>query len=96
MKKLLYIYNPTAGRKTAKMNLSDALEVFTRQGYEISPGSLVTVFMPGMKESPVKSAFPTIHVRELGLCPGVGIAKADRLLSTGIILLLSVQYTLSG
>ncbi|MDE7003855.1 MAG: hypothetical protein K2P08_05425, partial [Oscillospiraceae bacterium] len=36
MKKLLYIYNPTAGRKTAKMNLSDALEVFTRQGYEIT------------------------------------------------------------
>ena len=36
VKKLLYIYNPTAGRKTAKMNLSDALEVFTRQGYEIT------------------------------------------------------------
>lgn len=36
MKKLLYIYNPTAGRKTAKINLSDVLEVFARQGYEIT------------------------------------------------------------
>lgn len=36
MKKLLYIYNPAAGRKTAKANLSDALEVFARQGYEIT------------------------------------------------------------
>lgn len=36
MKKLLYIYNPTAGRKTTKANLSNALEVFTRQGYEIT------------------------------------------------------------
>lgn len=36
MKKLLYIYNPAAGRKSAKINLSDALEVFTRQGYEIT------------------------------------------------------------
>lgn len=36
MKKLLYIYNPAAGRKTAKTNLSDALEVFARQGYEIT------------------------------------------------------------
>lgn len=36
MKKLLYIYNPAAGRKTAKLNLSEALEVFTRQGYEIT------------------------------------------------------------
>ena len=36
MKKLLYIYNPAAGRKSAKINLSDALEVFARQGYEIT------------------------------------------------------------
>lgn len=36
MKRLLYIYNPAAGRKTAKVNLSDALEVFARQGYEIT------------------------------------------------------------
>ena len=36
MKKLLYIYNPAAGRKTAKINLSDVLEVFARQGYEIT------------------------------------------------------------
>ena len=36
MKNLLYIYNPTAGRKTAKSSLSDALEVFARQGYEIT------------------------------------------------------------
>lgn len=36
MKNLLYIYNPTAGRKTAKVNLSDVLEIFTRQGYEIT------------------------------------------------------------
>jgi len=36
MKKLLYIYNPTAGRKAAKANLSDALEVLARQGYAIT------------------------------------------------------------
>ena len=36
MKKLLYIYNPAAGRKTAKINLSDVLEVFARQGYGIT------------------------------------------------------------
>ena len=36
MKKLLYIYNPAAGRKTAKVSLSDTLEVFARQGYEIT------------------------------------------------------------
>ena len=36
MKRLLYIYNPAAGRKTAKSALSDALEVFARQGYEIT------------------------------------------------------------
>ena len=36
MKKLLYIYNPAAGRKTTKTNLSDALEILARQGYEIT------------------------------------------------------------
>ena len=36
MKKLLYIYNPAAGRKTAKASLSDVVEVFSRQGYEIT------------------------------------------------------------
>ena len=36
MGKLLYIYNPAAGRKTAKSNLSDALEIFASQGYEIT------------------------------------------------------------
>lgn len=36
MKRLLYIYNPAAGRKTAKISLSDTLEVFARQGYEIT------------------------------------------------------------
>ena len=36
MKRLLYIYNPAAGRKTAKINLSDVLEIFARQGYEIT------------------------------------------------------------
>lgn len=36
MKRLLYIYNPAAGRKAAKINLSDVLEVFARQGYEIT------------------------------------------------------------
>ena len=36
MKRLLYIYNPAAGRKTAKSSLSEALEVFARQGYEIT------------------------------------------------------------
>ena len=36
MKKLLYIYNPAAGRRTAKASLSDVVEVFSRQGYEIT------------------------------------------------------------
>ena len=36
MKRLLYIYNPAAGRKAAKSSLSDALEIFARQGYEIT------------------------------------------------------------
>ena len=36
MKRLLYIYNPAAGRKTAKSSLSEALEIFARQGYEIT------------------------------------------------------------
>ena len=36
MKRLLYIYNPAAGRKTARSSLSDALEVLARQGYEIT------------------------------------------------------------
>lgn len=36
MKRLLYIYNPAAGRKTAKSGLSDVLEIFARQGYEIT------------------------------------------------------------
>lgn len=36
MKKLLYIYNPAAGRKTARISLSEVLEVFARQGYEIT------------------------------------------------------------
>ena len=36
MKRLLYIYNPAAGRKTARISLSDTLEVFARQGYEIT------------------------------------------------------------
>lgn len=36
MKRLLYIYNPAAGRKTAKINLSEVIEIFARQGYEIT------------------------------------------------------------
>ena len=36
MKKLLYIYNPAAGRKTAKATLSDVVEVFSRQGYAVT------------------------------------------------------------
>ena len=36
MKRLLYIYNPAAGRKTSKSSLSDTLEIFARQGYEIT------------------------------------------------------------
>lgn len=36
MKNLLYIYNPAAGRKTARASLSDVVEVFARQGYEIT------------------------------------------------------------
>ena len=36
MKKLLYIYNPAAGRKTAKASLSDVVEVFSRQGYGVT------------------------------------------------------------
>ena len=36
MKRLLYIYNPAAGRKTATNNLSDVLEVLAGQGYEVT------------------------------------------------------------
>ena len=36
MKTLLYIYNPAAGRKTAKATLSDVVEVFSRQGYAVT------------------------------------------------------------
>lgn len=36
MKTLLYIYNPAAGRKTAKATLSDVVEVFSRQGYGVT------------------------------------------------------------
>ncbi len=36
MKRLLYIYNPAAGRHKAKEILSGVLEVFARQGYEIT------------------------------------------------------------
>ena len=36
MKKLLYIYNPAAGRRAAQSSLSDILEIFARQGYEIT------------------------------------------------------------
>ena len=36
MKRLLYIYNPTAGRHKARENLSDVLEVFAGQGYDIT------------------------------------------------------------
>ena len=36
MKRLLYIYNPAAGRKSAKINLSDVVEIFARQGYEVT------------------------------------------------------------
>ena len=36
MKTLLYIYNPAAGRKTAKASLSDVVEVFSRQGYGVT------------------------------------------------------------
>ena len=36
MKKLLYIYNPAAGRRTAKASLSDVVEVFSRQGCGIT------------------------------------------------------------
>ena len=36
MKRLLYIYNPAAGRKTAKGSLAEAVEIFARQGYEIT------------------------------------------------------------
>ena len=35
MKRLLYIYNPTAGRQKARLNLSEVLVVFAQQGYEI-------------------------------------------------------------
>ena len=36
MKRLLYIYNPISGRRGARNSLSDALEILTRQGYEIT------------------------------------------------------------
>ena len=36
MKSLLYIYNPAAGRKTARASLAEVVEVFARQGYKIT------------------------------------------------------------
>lgn len=36
MKRLLYIYNPMAGRQKARLNLSEVLVTFARQGYEIT------------------------------------------------------------
>ena len=36
MKRLLYIYNPAAGRQKSRLNLSDVLVSFARQQYEIT------------------------------------------------------------
>ena len=36
MKRLLFIYNPRAGRQKARSGLADMLDVFAAQGYEIT------------------------------------------------------------
>lgn len=36
MKRLLYIYNPLAGRQRARASLANVVETFARQGYEIT------------------------------------------------------------
>ena len=36
MKKMLFIYNPKAGKAQIRNKLADILDVFTRGGYEIT------------------------------------------------------------
>ena len=36
MKKLLFIYNPNAGKGLIKPKLSDVLDIFVKAGYEVT------------------------------------------------------------
>ena len=36
MKKLLFIYNPNAGKGLIKPKLSDVLDIFVKAGYEVN------------------------------------------------------------
>ena len=36
MKKLLFVYNPRAGKKKLKPRLSDVLDIFVKTGYEVT------------------------------------------------------------
>ena len=36
MKKLLFIYNPNAGKGLLKPKLSDILDIFVKAGYEVT------------------------------------------------------------
>ena len=35
MKRLLFIYNPHAGKETLKPHLSDVIDIFVKAGYEV-------------------------------------------------------------
>ena len=35
-KKLLFVFNPLAGKGLVKANLCDIIDVFTKQGYEVT------------------------------------------------------------
>ena len=35
MKKLLFVYNPRAGKEMLKPRLSDVLDIFVKAGYEV-------------------------------------------------------------
>lgn len=36
MKKLLFVYNPRAGKEMLKPRLSDVLDIFVKAGYEVT------------------------------------------------------------
>lgn len=58
------------------LQLPDFGEALCRLCCLFPPGRLVTVLIPGIRESPVNRQFPIAHVMQLGLCPGVKNALA--------------------
>ena len=36
MKKMLFVYNPNAGKGLLKLQLSDVLDIFVKAGYEVT------------------------------------------------------------